>query len=241
MIPGQTLSIVLLCSATMALLGRYINRRYGYPPLRAAALYLTGVVGLGILAIRTFVNDTSHPYFFEFPGEDGTLLNPILRFLVAILIYSPAIAYGALMLNGLAAHLLVDTVYRSSLARRPKSNYRRAWLMAHQGRTAEAVRLFREYFEREPTVPDPLFYLAELLSHDQRHLEALQRYGEIMRRFAKDEPVWVRAAFDCADLYELKLRNFDRARNLLEIIVQRAKDVQLRELAQARLGRLPSP
>jgi len=241
MILEHTLIILVLCSAVMTLLGGSIKRQYGYPPLRAAAAYLAGVVGVGIYATQSFVNDTSHRYFFELPEEDGTLLNPLLRLMVAVLVYSPAIAYGALMLNGLAARFLVDTVYRPSAIRRPKSSYKRAWAMAHKGNTAVAVRLFRKYYEEDPTVPDPLFYMAQLLSHDQRHMEALQRYGEIMRRFARDESVWARAAFDCADLYELKLRQYDRARHLLESIVQRAKDVQLRELAEVRLGRLPLP
>ncbi len=238
---GQSFAILALASVFMGLVGRGILRHYGYPPMAAAVLYVIAAVTIGIQSFTWILRAVAHPSPVELLGVagGGMLMDQIIRLLCALFVYLPAIGYSVLMLNGLAAQALVDTLYQSSLSGRPKATYHRAWVMVHGGKTAEAIRLFRKYYDKEPDVPDPLFYLAELLSHEHRYMEALQRYGEIMRHFEKDEAVWSRAAFACAELYELKLHNPERARAVLETIVKRVKAHDLRQLANARLGRLP--
>lgn len=228
-------------SAIFTWLGRRTMRKYGYPPLLAAILYPLAAIGAGICSVSFFLRGSAD--WFDIPtgplAPAAATIGQAIRLALALFLYAPPIIYGGLMINGLVAQFLVDTLFKSSIVSRPKSCYKRAWAMAHEGRISEAVRLFREYYEKEPSVPDPLFYLADMLNHQHRPMEALQRYGEIMRTFEKQEVVWARAAFSCAELYEIKLHNPVRARELLESILRRTKNPDLHRLANARMGRFP--
>ena len=233
--------VLILTSGAFALLGHWGMRKFGYPPLLLAVLYPTAAVAAGICTVTAFLRESAH--WFVVPegplAAAAVTIHHAIRLALALLIFAPPIIYSGLMLNGLIAQFLVDTVFKSSIVTRPRSCYKRAWSLAHEGRVTEAIHLFRKYYEEDPSVPDPLFYLADMLNHQQRPMEALQRYGEIMRTFEKQEKIWARAAFSCAELYEIKLHNPERARDLLETILKRTKNPDLHRLVNARLGHLP--
>ncbi len=98
-------------------------------------------------------------------------------------------------------------------------------------------RFVTEYPESELAPPAHL-YLGELLALEQRFQEAIDAYLQIPQLDA-DADEAPQALYRAAVLYLDELEDTDRARTLLETVVESYPDHSVAELARARLAEIP--
>ena len=116
-----------------------------------------------------------------------------------------------------------------------KSDFSKARALVHRDNIDGAIQEYRRCFQETPDDPAGLFQAARLLREENRFTEAADTLREILRQFKDQDAVWIRAAFDLAELYEAPLDDKQTTAYLFREIVKRAPQSLQGSMAQARL------
>lgn len=219
-------ALLIAVSAGLTAIGCVIRRRYdGQPPGLVAVLYFFVIV----TALSALV------WALAFRGGGAVRTLAVLS--AALLIAFPPIALMGSQVAGTLSNLLHGSLFGSSLAAPPPSDFSKAEAYAAQGDIDGALNAYRAYFDEAPNSANPLFAAAALLQKSRRFGAAAVYYREVMERFEKSDRTWEEAAIRLANIYEHHIKNVPAADEILLAIVRRAQDSEYRRLAADRLRR----
>jgi len=237
--PFINYGVVVLTGAVLTLAGRVILDRWDAPSGLVLINYLMAVVFVGGYAVFRFTLDTK----MDDTGLDSALATGggavMFKLCLGLMTLFPSYYYASQIAGGWYGGAVVDTAFwTNSVFTKPKSSYGKAFALAKHNDVLGAVRQFRAYFDEDPKEPSPLFYAAELLTHERFHSEAVTLYLRIMNLFEKKAAVWAGACYLLAEVYSLHMGRTEDAKKLLRSMIERTRQRHLRQMATDRIAAL---
>jgi hypothetical protein len=225
---ANDLTVLLAMSALCTVLSLLLRWRLGPSPrVFTGVLSLALVIMMGSAAIIPFVLRTT-------PGTLASL--PVrAKLLFGLGIFVPSLGLvGAMVYRGLRnagdayLHHVNADLHRTY-------DYGKARARERGGDYNGAVMAYRDYFAANPTIPEPLFAAAQLLTHRGRYREAELVLREIRERFEKNTSIWAEATFRLATLLDTDVGDKQGAATLFRELIRRAGDSEQGRLATERL------
>lgn len=160
---------------------------------------------------------------------------PIVMAVFVVSTFFPAVVYVHMISDGIIGGSINGMYGWDSSACVVESDHSRAKTLARRKDTTGAVQAYRDYHQKAPGIPKPLFSAATLLEAECEYHEAATLLREIMVKFGKQDTVWAEAAYRLANLQEHLMRDTSSARILLEEVARRSPGSSTGRLARERL------
>ena len=224
----DSVSVLVLVSVLATGLAALLRWRLGPAPrIRAAVLSVILLVLTGGAAVVPFV-------FRETPGafEGVTREN---KFLFSLLIFSPSIGVvGTMAVRGVR-RAGDEYLHHANADLRRTYDYGKARALERGGNYDSAVAAYRDYYDANPSIPEPLFAAAQVLTHRGRFREAELILREVCERFEKNARVWPEAMYRLANLLDVDMRDSLAATAVFRELIWKAGSTEQARLAAERL------
>lgn len=226
------LLLLIVLSVLCTVLSLLLRRKFGAAPgLRIGLLSFVLIVAGGAAAAVPYVTRAASP----------TDHSVTFKLLVGGLLFCPALWITGSMLGHALSDAFETFLVHVDKERARSYDYGKARAKARGADIQGATREYHRYFDAKPTIPDPLFAAARLLTQCQRYREAENTLRQIAERFENDLPVWTEAAYLCANLLDTELADRPAANILYREVLHRAPKSDQARLAAERLQRNFAP
>jgi len=164
--------------------------------------------------------------------DASTPAGRIVYFICVVLFgLAPAIVFGMLVVEaGSESGTERFMGLRSSTP--ISSDYSKARALLQRDDIDGALRQYQIYFAEDPSTPQPLFEIAQILSAEHRWLEAADVYRDVIRRFQQQNDIWSKASFRLATILLQELAEKEQAVFILRELARRMSGTDIGIMAR---------
>lgn len=218
----MTSGLVVLVGTDFALaaVGLFVLLTGRHQSVRGIRLSTAILMCFGALAVH-FIGYTVFAGLLVAESGPPSPSDRLFSLLLSLATGAPAAVIFAMILLHSVSSSATSALFETTTRRAPDSRMARAREMVRQGDTAGAVEEYQAIEQEYPDDPEPILAAAGVLETVQRFDEAADLYRLFMRKFAKDDAMWVRGAKRLEALFREEFGDIGAAGHLAREIARR--------------------